>query len=68
MAYELGLHTVFTKLTDPGLRGRSDEAELLEKGRTYLYVFIYSHLCVFRRCAPAPLPSPGSAEAFLELP
>lgn len=44
VAYELGLHTVFAKLTDPTLRGRSDEAELLEKGRTYLTVVMYSHL------------------------
>ncbi|POV99905.1 hypothetical protein PSTT_13480 [Puccinia striiformis] len=39
----LRLHKVFVKLTDPTLRGRAKEAELVEMGRTWLLVVIYSH-------------------------
>ncbi|KNE96325.1 hypothetical protein PSTG_10444 [Puccinia striiformis f. sp. tritici PST-78] len=46
----LRLHKVFVKLTDPTLRGRAKEAELVEMGRTWLLVVIYSHfLCIFSR-------------------
>ncbi|KAA1071232.1 hypothetical protein PGT21_017938 [Puccinia graminis f. sp. tritici] len=46
----LKLHKVFVKLTDPNLRGEANEAELVEMGRTWLLVVIYSHfLCIFSR-------------------
>jgi hypothetical protein len=54
-AYELGLHTVFTKLTDPTIRGRADESELLEKGRCWLVVYVYSHLYVLLLAAQETL-------------
>ena len=41
---DLKLHKVFVKLTDPDLRGEANEAELVEMGRTWLLVVIYSHL------------------------
>ncbi|WAQ82023.1 hypothetical protein PtA15_2A336 [Puccinia triticina] len=44
------LHKVFVKLTDPVLRGEANEAELVEMGRTWLLVVVYSHfLCIFSR-------------------
>ena len=46
IAYDQGLHTVFAKLTDPTLRGRADEADLLQKGRIFLTTVVYSHVCV----------------------
>ncbi|KAG0148124.1 hypothetical protein CROQUDRAFT_60947 [Cronartium quercuum f. sp. fusiforme G11] len=54
----LKLHKVFVKLTDPNLRGTAAEEELVEKGRTWLMVVIYSHVfCVFSKkmyliCSP----------------
>ncbi|CAH7668045.1 hypothetical protein PPACK8108_LOCUS2514 [Phakopsora pachyrhizi] len=46
----LKLHKVFVKLTDVNLRGTATEEELVEKGRTWLLVVIYSHMfCVFSK-------------------
>ncbi|KAI8458228.1 hypothetical protein BY996DRAFT_6430273 [Phakopsora pachyrhizi] len=42
----LKLHKVFVKLTDVNLRGTATEEELVEKGRTWLLVVIYSHIHV----------------------
>lgn len=62
IAYDQGLHTVFAKLTDPTLRGRADEADLLQKGRIFLTTVIYSHVCVVARRMPSDRPvSPSSA-------
>lgn len=48
LSLTLNLHKVFVKLTDPSLRGNTKEIELVEKGRLWLLVVIYSHLfCIF---------------------
>lgn len=50
LCINLKLHKVFVKLTDPDLRGEANEAELVEMGRTWLLVVVYSHfLCIFGR-------------------
>ncbi|EGG12248.1 uncharacterized protein MELLADRAFT_76551 [Melampsora larici-populina 98AG31] len=46
LSLTLNLHKVFVKLTDPSLRGNTKEIELVEKGRLWLLVVIYSHLHV----------------------
>lgn len=40
----MGLHGVFAKLTDPAIRGKSDENILVHKGRIWILIVIYSHL------------------------
>lgn len=40
----MGLHGIFAKLTDPAIRGSSDEGLLMQKGRVWILITIYSHL------------------------
>ncbi|PLW52722.1 hypothetical protein PCANC_16009 [Puccinia coronata f. sp. avenae] len=50
LCMDLKLHKVFVKLTDRNIRGGATEEELVEMGRTWLLVVIYSHiLCIFSR-------------------
>jgi hypothetical protein len=44
LCMDLKLHKVFVKLTDRNIRGGATEEELVEMGRTWLLVVIYSHM------------------------
>lgn len=67
LCINLKLHKVFVKLTDPDLRGEANEAELVEMGRTWLLVVIYSHLWAFLFPVTMSRNPPGPGfEVFLD--